>query len=92
MFAGQHGLKSLLHQKLTGSADCRDGRIQGRGDLAVAPPLAELRGVGFQLDPRLGDLPCRVFTRMDQSVEAFALLIAELHDILLHGNLFRGHD
>jgi hypothetical protein len=29
---------------------------------------------------------------MDQRVEPLALLIAELHDILLYGNLLRGHD
>ena len=33
-----------------------------------------------------------MFVRLDQRVESYPLLLAELDDILLHGRLFRGRD
>ena len=59
VLAGENGLKPFFHQLLTGSAD---RRIQGRGDLAVAPPSAALRGSAFNrirafINRRAGCLP-----------------------------------
>src|SRR5208282_1845989 len=62
------------------------------GDLAVTPSCASRRRVGLQQDACPHQLPRTVLTRMDQRAEPFALLIAELDDVLFNGNLFRAHD
>jgi hypothetical protein len=41
------------------------------------------------MEGRGGKLACAVFALVNQRVEPFALLIAELHDMLLCGSLFR---
>jgi hypothetical protein len=92
MLAGQDGLDPLLHQLLAGPGNRVDAGIQSRGDLTVTPSFAGIGGVGLQQDACLHQLACTVFPRMDHRVEPFALLIAERHDILLYGSLFRGHD
>ena len=92
MLAGQHGLEPFLHQLLAGPGNRVDAGIQSRGDPAVTPSFAGLGGVGLQQDARLHQLAGSVFALTDQRVEPFALPLAELHDILLYGGLFRGHD
>ena len=92
MLAGQDGLETFLHQLLPGPGNRVDAGIQGGGDLPVTPSFAGLGSIGFQQDARPHQLTCTVFALMDQRVEPFALLVAELHDVLLHASLFRGHD
>ena len=58
MLAGQHGLEPFLHQLLAGPGDGVDAGIQGRGDLAVAPCFAGLRGISLQQDACLASA-CR---------------------------------
>ena len=88
----RRGLEPFLHQLLAGPGNGVDAGIQRGGDLAVAPAFAGLGGIGLQQDARLHQLTCSVFALLDQRVEPFALLVAELHDVLLYGSLFRGHD
>jgi hypothetical protein len=92
MLVGQRRLEPLFHQSLTGPGNRVDGGIQRTGDLAVTPALTGLGGIGLQQDTRLHQLACTVFAGTDQCAEPFALLIAELHHVLLYGGLFRGHD
>src|SRR5271168_1710144 len=92
MLAGQDGLEAFLHQLPAGPGHRADAEVQRRGDLAVTPSFAGLGRVRLQQDARLYQLACTVFALVDQRVEPFALLIAELHDVLLYGNMFRGHD
>src|SRR5208337_3898188 len=62
------------------------------GDPAVAPGFAGLRRIGLQQDTCLQHLPRGALTLLDQRAEPLALLVAELHDVLLRGRLLRGHD
>ena len=88
----QRRLEPFLHQSLAGPGNRGDSGIQRTGDLAGTPALAGFRGIGLEQDTRLQQLACTVFAATDQRAEPFALLVAELHDILLYGGLFRGHD
>ena len=72
MVTGQDGFEPFLDQLLAGPGNCADAGIQSRGDLAVAPSFASLRGVGLQQDARLQPPPRRVFALMDQCVEPVA--------------------
>jgi hypothetical protein len=92
MLAGQHRVESLLHQLLAGSGNRGDAGVQGEGDLAITPPFAGLRRVGFQQDARPHQLARAVFALMDQRVELFALLVVERYDVLLYGSSLRSHD
>src|SRR5271154_6225798 len=92
MLAGKYGLEAFLHQLLPGPGNRVEADIQGGGNLTVTPSVAALRGIGLQQDARLHQLTGTVLALMDQRVELFALPVAELHDILLHSSLFRGHD
>ena len=92
MLTGQDGLEPFLHQLLAGPGNRGDANIQGRGDLTVTPSFASLGGIGLQQDACFYQLVCTVFALTDQHRELFALLVAELHDILLYGDLFRGHE
>jgi hypothetical protein len=92
MLADQDSLKPLFDQLLTGPGNRVDAGVKSFRDLAVAPSFALLRGVGLQQDARLGEEPRGVLACMDQRVEPFALLFAELHHMLLYGCLFRGHE
>jgi len=92
MLAGQNGLEAFLHQLRAGPGYGADADIQSRGDLAVAPSFVGLGRVRLQQDAYLCQLACAVFAFVNQRVEPYALVIAELHDILLHSNMFRDHD
>ena len=92
MLVGQGRLKASLHQSLAGSGNRIDGGLQRAGDLVVTPALASLGGIGLQQDSSSHRLACTVFAATDQRVQLFALRSAELHDVLLYGNLFRSHD
>jgi hypothetical protein len=92
MLADQDGLEPFFHQLLTGPCHRVDAGIQGRRNLAVTPSFAGFRGVSLQQDACLRQQPGRVFACMYQRVEPLPLIIAELHHIPLHGNLFRDHD
>src|SRR5262249_1185198 len=92
VFAGQGGIKSALHQLLTCAGDGVDAGIQRLGDLAVAPGLARIRGVGLQQDACLQKLASGGLALLDQRIEPFTLVGAELYDVLLDSRLFRGHD
>ena len=61
MMALQGAIQASLDQTLTSSGDRIDAGLQSVGDLAVAPSLAGVRGVGFQQDTRFQLLPRRVF-------------------------------
>ena len=39
-----------------------------------------------------GQLPRRVLATLDQRIQTFSLFRSQLHDILLYGDLFRGHE
>ena len=58
------------------------------GDLAVAPSLAGVRGVGFEQDTRFQLLPRRVLSLPDHRVQLVALLIAERDDAFFDGDHF----
>ena len=68
MLAGQRGVDPTLHQVLTGAGDGVEAGIQRLGDLAVAPGLTGLRGIGLQQDARLQRLPSGDFALLDQWV------------------------
>jgi hypothetical protein len=92
MLADQDGLEAFLHQLLPCPGNRADAGIQGGRDLAVTPSFAGLRSIGFQQDARPHQLACTVFALMDQRVEPFARLAAELHDVPLYASLFGDHD
>ena len=92
VLAGQRGVNATLHQLLTGAGNGVDAGIQRRGDLAVAPGIASVRGIRLQQDARLQHLPDRRFAFLDQHLQLITLLGAELDDEFLHGRLLPGHD
>lgn len=92
MLADKHGIEAFFHQLLAGPGNGVDAGIKGGGDFAVPPSFASFRGIGLQQNASLGQLPGGVFTRTYQRVEPFPLFIAELHNVPLLGNLFRGHE
>ena len=89
---GQHGIEPFFDQLPTNSGDSHQAGIQRRSDLAVAPSFACLTSIGLQQDPRPGQLPRRVLATLDQRIQTLPFFRTELHDILLYGNLFRGHE
>jgi hypothetical protein len=48
--------------------------------------------IGLQQDAGPRRLPRGVLATLDQGIQTLSLLRTELHDILLYGDLFRGHE
>src|SRR6202040_3030307 len=91
MLANQGGLEPFFDQPLARPRDRVDTGLQGRRNLAVAPALTTLRGVGFQQDPGLQQLLCWMVSAMDKGGEMLSLLIAQCHYVFLYRDLFPGH-
>src|SRR5712675_2376989 len=91
MLANQGGLEPFFDQPLARPRDRVDTGLQRRRDLAVAPALTTVRGVGFQQDPGLQQLLCWMVSAMDQGGEMLSLLIAQCHYVFLYRDLFSGH-
>src|SRR6202022_769390 len=91
MLANQGGLEPFFDQPLARPRDRVDTGLQRRRDLAVAPALTTVRGVGFQQDPGLQQLLCWMVSAMDKGGEMLSLLIAQCHYVFLYRDLFSGH-
>src|ERR1700704_5209992 len=91
MLANQGGLEPFFDQPLARPRDRVDTGLQRRRDLAVAPPLTTVRGVGFQQDPGLQQLLCWMVSATDKGGEMLSLLIAQCHCVFLYRDLFPGH-
>src|SRR6266853_989200 len=91
MLANQGGLEPFVDQPLARPRDRVDTGLQCRRDLAVAPALTTVRGVGFQQDPGLQQLLCWMVSAMDKGGEMLSLLIAQCHYVFLYRDLFPGH-
>src|SRR4030088_2280225 len=91
MLANQGGLEPFFDQPLARPRDRVDTGLQRRRELAVAPALTTVRGVGFQQDPGLQQLLCWMVSAMDQGGEMLSLLIAQCHYVFLYRDLFPGH-
>src|ERR1700716_1578684 len=91
MLANQGGLDPFFDQPLARPGDRVDTALQRRRDLAVAPPLTTVRGVGFQQDPGLQQLLCWMVSATDKGGEMLSLLIAQCHYVFLYRDLFSGH-
>src|SRR5580700_4197744 len=91
MLANQGGLEPFFDQPLTRPRDRVDTGLQRRRDLAVAPALTTVRGVGFQQDSGLQQLLCWMVSAMDKGGEMLSLLIAQCHYVFLYRDLFPGH-
>src|SRR6202035_5722094 len=91
MLANQGGLEPFFDQPLARPRDRVDTALQGRRDLAVAPALTTVRGIGFQQDPGLQQLLCWMVSAMDKRSEMLSLLIAQCHYVFLYRDLFPGH-
>src|SRR3979409_2097079 len=91
MLANQGGLEPFFDQPLARPRDRVGTGLQRRRDLAVAPALTTVRGVGFQQDPGLQQLLCWMVSAMDQGGEMPSLLIAQCHYVFLYRDLFPGH-
>src|SRR5882724_11924242 len=91
MLANQGGLEPFFDQPLARLRDRVDTALQRRRDLAVAPALTTVRGVGFQQDPGLQQLLCWMVSAMDKGGEMLSLLIAQCHYVFLYRDLFSGH-
>src|SRR6266566_1239039 len=89
--ANQGGLEPFFDQPLARPRDRVDTALQRRRDLAVAPALTTVRGVGFQQDPGLQQLLCWMVSAMDKGGEMLSLLIAQCHYVFLYRDLFPGH-
>src|SRR4030088_1736500 len=91
MLANQGGLEPFFDQPLARPRDRVATGLQRRRDLAIAPALTTVRGVGFQQDPGLQQLLCWMVSAMDQGGEMLSLLIAQCHYVFLYRDLFPGH-
>src|SRR3979411_781111 len=91
MLANQGALDPFFDQPLARPRDRVDTGLQRRRDLAVAPALTTVRGVGFQQDPGLQQLLCWMVSAMDKGGEMLSLLIAQCHYVFLYRDLFPGH-
>src|ERR1700674_941000 len=91
MLANQGGLEPFFDPPRARPRDRVDPGLQPRRDLAVAPALTTVRGVGFQQDPGLQQLLCWMVSAMDQGGEMLSLLIAQCHYVFLYRDLFPGH-
>src|SRR6267378_4299208 len=91
MLANQGGLEPFFDQPLARPRDRVDTGLQRRRDLAVAPALTTVRGVGFQQDPGLQQLLCWMVSAMDKGGEMLSLLIAQCHYVFLYRDLLSGH-
>ena len=81
MMARQSTVKAFFNQALAGSRDRVDTGCQRGGDLAVAPSLTRVRGVGFQQDACFQLLPRWVLSFPDHRVQLVPLVVAERHDV-----------
>src|ERR1700687_4415771 len=91
MLANQGGLEPFFDQPLARPRDRVAPAPQVRPNLAVAPALPPVRGVGFQQDPGLQQLLCWMVSAMDKGGEMLSLLIAQCHYVFLYRDLFSGH-
>src|SRR3984957_11034272 len=91
MMTRQSPVHAFFNQMLAGSRDRIDAGFQRGGNLAVAPPIAGVRGVGFQQDTCLQQLPRGVLSLADHRVRLTTFLVAERHDVFLDRDLFPGH-
>src|SRR6202035_2137033 len=91
MLANQGGLEPFFDQPLARPRDRVDTGLQRRRDLAVAPALTTVRGVGFQQDPGLQQLLCWMVSAMDKRGEMLSLPIAQRHYVFPYRDLFPGH-
>src|SRR5437588_8733745 len=91
MLANQGGLEPFFDQPLARPRDRVDTALRRRRDLAVAPALTTVRGVGFQQDTGLQQLLCWMVSAMDKGGEMLSLLIAQCHYVFLYRDLFPGH-
>src|ERR1700687_1442199 len=91
MLANQGGLEPFFDQPLARPRDRVAPAPQVRPNLAVAPALTTVRGVGFQQDPGLQQLLCWMVSAMDKGGEMLSLLIAQYHYVFLYRDLFPGH-
>src|SRR6202023_2055458 len=91
MLSNRGGLDPFFDQPLARPRDRVDTGLQRRRDLAVAPALTTVRGVGFQQDPGLQQLLSWMVSAMDQGGEMLSLLIAQCHYVFLYRDLFSGH-
>src|SRR6267142_7206406 len=91
MLANQGGLEPFFDQPLARPRERVDTDLQQRRDLAVAPALTSVRGVGFQQDPGLQQLLCWMVSAMDKGGEMLSLLIAQCHYVFLYRDLLSGH-
>src|ERR1700680_4466283 len=89
MLANQGGLEPFFDQPLARPRDRVDTGLQRCRDLAVAPALTTVRGVGFQQG--LQQLLCWMVSAMDKGGEIRSLLIAQCHYVFLYRDLFPGH-
>jgi hypothetical protein len=92
VFARRHRLEPFLHRLLAGSGDGREAGIRGVRDLAVAPSSAGLSGVGLQQDAGSGQLSAVVPAVSDRGVQLLSPFRTPLPDIVLYGDLLRGHE
>jgi hypothetical protein len=76
----------------TNSGDRHQAGVQRRSDPAVAPSFPCLTCISLQQDAGPGQRPRRVLATLDQAIQTLSLFHTELHDILLYGDLFRGHE
>ena len=85
-------VQAFFNQALAGSRDRIDAGFQRGGDLAVAPSLAGVRGVGFQQNACFQLLPRRVLSLLDHRVQLVTFLVAERDDVFFDGDHFPGHE
>src|ERR1700704_2423306 len=91
MLANRGGLDPFFAQPLARPGGRVDTGLQRRRDLAVAPPLTTVRGVGFQQDPGLQQLLCWMVSATDKGGEMLSIIIAQCHCVFLYRDLFPGH-
>jgi hypothetical protein len=83
----QRAFNAFLDQTLACPGDRIDAGVERGGDLTVAPALSGVRGVGFQQDASLQQVPRGVFVLIDRRIELLAFLVTELHDVFFDGDL-----
>ena len=77
MMTFQGTFQASFNQALARAGDRVDAGAQGGGDLAVAPSLAGVRGIGFQQNACFQQLPRRVLSLVDHRVQLVALRICD---------------
>jgi hypothetical protein len=79
----QRAIQAFFNQALACSRDRIDAGFQGGGDLAVAPSLAGVRGVGFQQDACFQLLPRGVLALTDHRIQLITFFVAQRDDVFL---------